>query len=62
MTLRDYEKWREGYIKGINVAGDFLKIFKNIENNKLRETIEVLQKEWSGYGKTSEKARKEKRK
>ena len=49
--LENYYIWKKGYVDGINLVGDFLKVLKNVENNKLRETIEMLQKEWSSYGK-----------
>ena len=48
--LENYYIWKEGYVNGINLVGNFLRVLKNIEDKKLRETIEMLQKEWSNYG------------
>ena len=51
MSLKDYEKWREGYIDAIRMLGNILKILESVEDNKLRGCIKILQKDWSNYSK-----------
>ena len=57
--LESYYIWKEGYTDGINLVGNFLKVLKNVEDKLLRKTIEMLQKDWSNYGKPEQAGRYE---